>query len=914
MFYRFYLFIFLYLSVTCLAYAQSLDTLLVRFNKEKSTIERVHLAHRVGKVYLAKQVYPKAIEYFNKATQEAQATNQTELYQEALGNLAYTHLQQQDYSKAEQNYLQLLKNYPSNSVQPNKLQAVESLVRIYKIQKQPAKALPYSEQLASLYQTAGDLPKQASALNNVGFLYKMLDRNDEAVSYFQKALAVNKQQVAQETNIASLSNLGFTYTYLKKYPEAEEAYNDALAIANSQGNTEQQAILQNYIAVEKYLSGDNDEAINTIQKAIGIGEKYQHESILMESYHAASEIYQKAENLKEAQRYAKLYASLKEKLAEKAAKNQKEIAQNQIDAERKENELNQLVAEREKQGLELKQAQTEAEKREKENALQKQLLANLEKDKRLQEAEVARQRSERLQVEQQLELSRQKLLAEKVENESRQALAEAEKKQATQQLLIEKQKRQAEEAEFKRKEALQKQAGKDKEAQAEAERRNLYIYAGLAFLVFLLLILAIVVRNYLKSQKQQKAIKEASYQIQAQNEELETRQEELRQNLEELQATQEALQEQKHQVDQKNEELQTSEEELKQNLEELQTTQEALRQQKDSLELALHDLSITQNQLVHSEKMAALGQLVANIAHEINTPLGAIRSSIGNIGGVMKEVLPALLQLLQTEKPETIALFQAMVEQSLSKKLTLSTREQRAIKRKLAEELEGQNINDNMYVADVLSEMGIHGDIEKYLPIIQNQKLLSLAERLSGVQRGTENINTATDKASKIIFALKNFTRHDENAEIMSADLHETIETVLTIYQNQLKHGIEVTHNFANLPTIMCYPEELMQVWTNIIHNAIQAKATTLTISTELIKDNSTVLVSIADTGQGIPHAIQDKIFNAFFTTKKAGEGSGLGLDIVRKIIEKHKGKIYFQSEEGKGTTFFVELPTKIVA
>jgi signal transduction histidine kinase len=186
--------------------------------------------------------------------------------------------------------------------------------------------------------------------------------------------------------------------------------------------------------------------------------------------------------------------------------------------------------------------------------------------------------------------------------------------------------------------------------------------------------------------------------------------------------------------------------------------------------------------------------------------------------------------------------------------------------------------------------------------------LLEITYKLSGLQRGTKIINTATDRASKVVFALKTYARYDQSGEMVQANLTDGIETILTLYHNQLKHGVKVIRNYAEVPPVFCYPDELNQVWTNLIHNALQAMNYQGTLTIDVTTQEQQAKISITDTGQGIPEEIKAKIFEPFFTTKPPGEGSGLGLDIVKKIIDKHQGKIEVESVPGK-TTFTFYLP-----
>ncbi len=345
-------------------------------------------------------------------------------------------------------------------------------------------------------------------------------------------------------------------------------------------------------------------------------------------------------------------------------------------------------------------------------------------------------------------------------------------------------------------------------------------------------------------------------------------------------------------------------------------TQLELRLKFRDLQEEMRKVQAAQRQLVETEKMATLGKLAANVAHEINTPLGAIRSSADNSVVTMDELLPRLAGFLQGLSQEKSLAFNYLIDYSATLKDNFSSREKRTAKYDLIEKLEEQNINDANTIADFIVELGVYENPEIYQPLLDTPDpsyTFKVAYQLSGIAKNNKTIKLATDKASKIIFALKNFSRQDVTGEKSIIHINSGIEGTLTLYQNQFKHGIDLQTHFEEIPEFMGYPDELVQVWTNLIYNAIQVMGNKgeLTVSTKLNTQNNTkkVLISVADTGTGIPEKIQDKIFDAFFTTKAEGEGSGLGLDITKKIVEKHDGKIWFETKIDEGTTFFVELP-----
>ena len=216
-------------------------------------------------------------------------------------------------------------------------------------------------------------------------------------------------------------------------------------------------------------------------------------------------------------------------------------------------------------------------------------------------------------------------------------------------------------------------------------------------------------------------------------------------------------------------------------------------------------------------------------------------------------------------------------------------------------------------MAEKLIDIGITSIPNIYHPLLKqsySQELIYFLCDKIFEEKNYESIEFSIGRVSSLVRSLKNFTHIDKFGEKTTFDIKDSIETVITLFYSKLKQGVEVVKKFDRVPSIACYPDDLMQLWTNLIQNAIQAMEFkgTLEIVAWQEKSGKSVVVEIIDSGKGIKDEYKNKIFQPFFTTKSLGEGSGLGLDICKKIVESHNGKISFESAPGR-TCFRVELP-----
>jgi signal transduction histidine kinase len=344
-----------------------------------------------------------------------------------------------------------------------------------------------------------------------------------------------------------------------------------------------------------------------------------------------------------------------------------------------------------------------------------------------------------------------------------------------------------------------------------------------------------------------------------------------------------------------------------------------LENAKAEIERALRELGTAQGQLINAEKMASLGMLVAGIAHEVNSPAAAVQGLVDSLQDTVKRLGHCSSDLFVAGLPPgALRKYFELVDGLLPEMTTAalsSTLEARQRSKRMKAVLAGQTDAD--VAAAMLAELGDLGErIAPELPAIAGgtslAPLASYLREIGFLARASGTIRTAIGSIRRIVGALKRYSRLDE-APLERVDIHAGIEDTLVILSHQLKYGeigINVKRSYGKLPPITAYVGELNQVWTNLIHNAAQAMGHTGELLIETRADGGDVEVAIQDSGPGIPADVLPRIFEPFYTTKPKGEGTGLGLPICMRIVEKHGGTMRVESAPGR-TRFTIRLPVE---
>ena len=292
----------------------------------------------------------------------------------------------------------------------------------------------------------------------------------------------------------------------------------------------------------------------------------------------------------------------------------------------------------------------------------------------------------------------------------------------------------------------------------------------------------------------------------------------------------------------------------------LKAMEQQMRANTTELEQAYSQLKSSQLALVQSEKMASLGQMVAGVAHEINTPLGYVQNNV------------AIGQELFSQIQAMIAEYETLVDNLLN----------------------GETSEEALSV-QIQQIAAMRADVNAQEMLGEMQGLM--ADSLYGI-----------GQISELVLNLKNFSRMDA-AATDAVSLNDCIESALNIGRNVLKNNVEVIKELGELPRITCAPSQLNQVFLNLFTNAAQAMEVQGKLHIKTWSAEDAVHVSVADNGKGMPEEILTRIFDPFFTTKPVGEGTGLGLAITHQIIQQHGGEIHVDSRVGEGTCFHIKLP-----
>ena len=348
---------------------------------------------------------------------------------------------------------------------------------------------------------------------------------------------------------------------------------------------------------------------------------------------------------------------------------------------------------------------------------------------------------------------------------------------------------------------------------------------------------------------------------------------------------------------------------------------ELLKNCPDSIDLFVPTLAERSKELEvrlrQQEKLAALGKLSAGLAHELNNPAAAGRRAAKQLHSAITNLQSQMLSLrgkhFSVEHRQLLKKLQQTALTNISQGLQLSPLEQSDREDALIDWLEEQGVNNSWEVAPTLVSGGIDRSCLEKLAQSMSSDAFSEAliwlEATLTMNSLVGEVEQSTSRISDLVTAIKNYSYMDR-APLQEVDLHEGIDNTLKILHHKIKYGINIHKEYStDIPKISAYGSKLNQVWTNLIDNAIDAMDGKGELKIRTSIENNCVLVEIIDNGSGIPTEFQPRIFEPFFTSKGIGEGTGLGLDISRRIVvQEHKGNIRFESTPGY-TNFQVRLP-----
>ena len=327
-------------------------------------------------------------------------------------------------------------------------------------------------------------------------------------------------------------------------------------------------------------------------------------------------------------------------------------------------------------------------------------------------------------------------------------------------------------------------------------------------------------------------------------------------------------------------------------------------------------LRSTELMLRQSEKMAQLGTLTAGIAHELNNPAAAAQRGTSQLNNEIEHLLETQIALsrlsLSKESWDQLDNLTNVIRETASNQSDIDALERSDREYEIEDWLNAHNIPDAWEFAPTIVNLGFtNAQLEDLATGFEAEDLGKVIAWM-GASFNTftllEEINQGSERISEIVKSLKSYAYLDQ-APIQAVDIQEGINNTLVMLRHKLKEGVEVKRDYGEgIPPIQAYGSELNQVWTNIIDNAIDAMNGKGEIKITTRLNGDWVIVDLEDNGPGIPEDIQEKIFSPFFTTKAVGKGTGLGLNISYKIIEKHSGEVKVYSKPGK-TRFEVSLP-----